>query len=79
MATTLSITIPTSATTRVVNAICQHGNYSDTLPDGSPNPQTKAQFAKAWVVNQIKQAVILVENYNASVSTQTDISNIGIT
>ena len=40
---------------------------------------TKAQFAKAWVVNQIKQAVILVENYNASVSTQTDISNIGIT
>lgn len=37
--------------------MCLEYGYSATLPDGSANPQTKAQFAKAQIGRIIKEAV----------------------
>jgi len=54
---TISITIPDAVTTRVLNGFAKRFNYSPTLENGSPNPETKAAFAKRKLIELIKQAV----------------------
>ena len=41
-------------TADVVNTLCVYGGYQVTLIDGTPNPVTKAQFAKKIVTDFIK-------------------------
>jgi len=53
----ITITIPDAIAPRVLNGFAKRYNYPITLEDGSPNPETKAQFAKRKVVEYIKHAV----------------------
>ena len=53
----ITITIPDAIASRVMNGFAKRYHYSATLEDGSPNPETKAQFAKRRVIEFIKQAV----------------------
>lgn len=67
----ITITIPDSVATRVLNDLAQRFNYSPTLEDGSPNPETKAQFAKRKLIEMIKQACKEAEVQNAANSAAT--------
>lgn len=53
----ITITIPDAVATRVIDGFCKRYNYPPTLEDGTPNPETKAQFAKRKVLEFIKRAV----------------------
>lgn len=52
-----TFTVPDNLATRVVNAIARIKNYQPTI-DGQPNPETKAQFAKRMVREQVKRWVV---------------------
>lgn len=75
---TITITIPTTQTARVIDGICYANTYQDII-DGQPNPETKTAFSKRMVVeyilNCIKQYEIIVaveaarKNVNLSVDT----------
>jgi hypothetical protein len=62
---TLSITVPNNIATRVADAICNLNGYQETISDGNggtiPNPQTKLEFVKHYVINVLKNQVISYE------------------
>jgi hypothetical protein len=64
---TLTINIPDAVATRVTNGIAKRFNYKATFEDGTPNPETKAQFARRKVIEFMKRAV-----KEAEVGTATD-------
>ncbi len=68
---TITITIPDNITTRVLNGFAKRYNYSPTLENGSPNPETKAQFAKRKLIEYIKQAVREAEIQDAANTAAT--------
>lgn len=55
----LRIVIPDTVAPRVLAAFAAHFGYTATLPDGTANPQTSAQFArdtvKAWIKQTVKE------------------------
>lgn len=53
----ITINIPDAIQERVLNGFAKHYNYSPTLENGDPNPETKAQFAKRKLIEFIKLAV----------------------
>lgn len=57
-------------TQRVITALCAVNGYQATLPDGTANPQTPAQFAKACVVAYIRQTVFGYEQSQAGSTIQ---------
>lgn len=63
---TIMINIPDNISNRVINGFCKRFNYSSTLEDGEPNPETKAQFAKRKLIEFIKQSIREVEIQDAS-------------
>lgn len=60
------ITIPNDQVTRVVNGMALTHGYQDTLNDGSPNPETKNQFAKRMLRKFVKSSVITAEAIQAA-------------
>lgn len=56
---TITITIPTAVTNRVIEGFCKRYGYSDFLDEKKsiPNPETKPQFVKRRVIEFIKRAV----------------------
>jgi hypothetical protein len=60
----ITINIPDAAMPRVIDA--WGAGYSSTLPDGSPNPQTKAQYARAKIISALKNRVVIYESGEAS-------------
>ena len=54
---TMTINIPDNIATRVIDGIAYRLHYSPTLEDGSPNPETKSQFAKRKLIEHIKKLV----------------------
>jgi hypothetical protein len=42
----VTFSFPAAHLTRAINAITVRYGYSATLPDGSPNPESPAQFTK---------------------------------
>jgi hypothetical protein len=52
----ISITISDAELPRVINAVCSQYNYQATV-NGSPNPETKAQFAKRMMIVWLKDNV----------------------
>jgi len=54
----LTITVP-DATTRdkVIDGFAAYHGYRATLPDGTPNPQTKGLFAKMKVIAYVRESV----------------------
>jgi hypothetical protein len=53
---TLSITIPDNQVSRVNDAIAALYNYQATI-NGSPNPETKAQFSRRMIIENLKRLV----------------------
>lgn len=54
---TISLTIGSGDTARVIDALCSYGGYQALLPDGSANPVTKAAFAKSVLLVVVKDIV----------------------
>ncbi len=46
----VTFTIPDAKKALVVDALCSEGGYQATLPDGSANPVSKAQFARRVMI-----------------------------
>lgn len=69
---TITITIPDAVATRAINSFCKRFNYSPTLADGSPNPETKAQFTKRKVLEWTKQMIREAEVQDASNTAATE-------
>lgn len=67
---TIVINIPDAVAPRVVDAFAKRFDYQETLPDGSPNPETKAQFAKRQVVRFVKNVVRQAEVEDARTTAQ---------
>lgn len=65
---TISLTIPDAVIQRVLDALTGTYGYRVTLDDGSPNPQTKTQFAKAVVADYVKK---IVRQWEAQQAGQT--------
>jgi len=77
----ISITIPDTVATRVVNALCSTYGYQAiiTNPDGTTNtnPITQGQFAKQQVIQFIKNTVSTSEsNLAASKASQAAITSV---
>ena len=53
----ITITIPDVVMPRVVVGLCGQGNYQAVI-DGVPNPETKGQFAKRYVLEWIRREVV---------------------
>jgi len=60
----ITINIPDSIAPRVLNGFAANYGYQETI-NGQPNPQTKAQFAKATLIDIIKRAVTAAEAQTA--------------
>ena len=54
----IQVNIPDAVLPRVLDAIAARYGYSATLFDGSPNPETKAQFARRQIILWIKDIVV---------------------
>ena len=63
----ITITIPNAQLSRFVDAICYNNRYEENVPDVdgnvSPNPETRAQFARRMI---IQYCVSHVESFEAS-------------
>lgn len=70
---TLSINIPDNQVTRVNDAIAALFNYQATI-NGSPNPETKAQFARRMVIENLKRLVAQGESAAARRQAESQIS-----
>lgn len=50
----ISINIKDSKITEVEEAVASLNGYKDVLSDGTPNPETKAQFTRKFVKDIVK-------------------------
>jgi len=76
---TISLTIPDAQLTRVIGAICLQGNYQAVSHDGTPNPVSPAQFAKAYLISHVMGVVSYQESKAAgSAAAQQAASQITI-
>ena len=55
--TTITITFSTATTNRVIDGICNRFNYPPLLENGSPNSESKSQFAKRKVLEFVKNSI----------------------
>jgi len=54
----ITLTLSNAAAAEVVDAFCEVGGYQATLPDGSPNPVTRAEFARQVLIQRIRRMVL---------------------
>lgn len=71
----ISITIPDAQINRVIDGICLACNYQATI-NGVANPETKAQFAKRMLIEQMKALVSQGEMRAVRDSVKTGITPI---
>lgn len=65
----ITLTIPDNQVARVINALCVRYGYQETIANPNsgdvlqyiPNPQTKAQFARAQIISFLKRVTTEVE------------------
>ena len=66
----ITINIPNAVLQRTLDAVCYKNGYQDEILDENenpmPNPQSKAEFAKAWVVSVVKHQVKIYESEQAA-------------
>lgn len=65
-------------TARIVNAICLQNDYQSII-NGQPNPETKAQFARRMVKEFIIYAVTVQETLAARQAAEATIQPIDLT
>lgn len=69
MATTpITLNIDATVLNRVIAGLCGAGGYQALLADGSPNPQTPAQFAKHMIVAYVRTTILNFEQQQAAVA-----------
>jgi hypothetical protein len=56
--------------TRIQDAFASAYHYPETLDDDTPNPETKAQFARRMVASYIREIVVSVEHKAALAAIQ---------
>lgn len=61
---TISLTLSTAAATELTDAFGV--DYQATLPDGSANPEPKAQFARRQLIAMVKEHVLLYRRRQAA-------------
>lgn len=71
----ITITIPDAVVQRVLTAMCNTYGYQATLPDGTPNPQTQAQFARAQLAAYVKAVVTAYEATQAAEAARVSAAN----
>jgi len=54
---TLTISAPDALFDQAVQAVCNQYGYQPTLPDGSANPQSATDFAKAQLILWIRHNI----------------------
>lgn len=69
----ITITIPDSQLTRVLDGIAKDCNYQLTI-NGSSNPETKAQFAKRIIIERVKSMVLAGERKKAEEDMQATLN-----
>ena len=57
----ITFTIPDEHMSRFVDGMAAHFGYSDTLPDGTDNPETKGQYIRSKVRLEWKNRVLKQE------------------
>ena len=75
----ITFTLSPANMTRLINATCVRGGYSATLPDGGANPETKAQFAKRFWKNELRQVILDEEARQAAIDVQNTFDDPNIT
>ena len=67
----LNVTVPDAQATDILNDFCVYQGYKSIIKDDQgneiPNPQTKAQFAKAVIANFVKESI---KSYRANASAE---------
>ena len=79
-----TITIPDDKVQDVIEAYCKQYGYRETLEDGLPNPETKAQFTKRQIRRYIRDVytayktdlAIETTRDNTIVQSETDTKDI---
>lgn len=74
------VTVPDAVLQRVLDAFAAAYGYQATI-DGSPNPETKAQFARRMVRQYVKNTVVAHEAEQAAITarqTAADAANTDI-
>lgn len=73
----ITINIPNGVVQRTLDAICGKNGYQEEInqgtedaPDMIPNPQTKAEFAKAWIISVVKHQVKIYESEQAAITAR---------
>lgn len=66
---TISITVPDAILTRVVNGVAGQHNYPATV-GGSPNPETRTQFARRMLARWVRETVKAYEVTSAAESAR---------
>lgn len=82
--TQIIIDMPNGIANRVFNSFTKRHNYSNKLPNGQDNPETKEQFTKRKIIEFLKESVREAEVQDARNATATQASenvdaNINIT
>lgn len=62
-----SITVPDDKQAEIVDTLAKAHGWTATLPDGTPNPETRAQAARRGVVQYLKSTY---REYKAFLDTQ---------
>lgn len=73
MAVDVTITIPDQYASRVIDAYCAVYGYQATI-DGQPNPETKAQYAKRMLLQNMKEVTLEYEMFLEKRTSDTTLS-----
>ena len=67
---TFTFEIPDAIVSRVMDAFGASYGYAATLPDGSSNPETLAQFTKRKVISYMREVTIAHERQKAGAAAE---------
>lgn len=73
------LTYPAGDGARIADALTTRYGYSDTLPNGDPNPQTKTEFVRQLLVAWIKREVREHEAATASATAAAAVTSVNVT
>lgn len=73
----VTITLTSPQLTRFVDASADIYGYQSLLVDGSPNTQTRAQFARAQLIDHIRRLVKDSETRQAEQTARTTVPDLG--
>lgn len=70
------ITIPDAIAPRLFAAIAASEGYKATLDDGRPNPQTRQQFVREFIIRILRERVLAHEQNEAAEAARRNTQSI---